>query len=330
MSLFRKINSNAKTEINTGFGTNSADYGGRFVHKDGKANLEKRGVSFLEGISWYHSLLAMPRWKFFSVIFIFFIVVNLIFGFTYFLIGIHHLGGVIPKSPGENFLEAFFFSCQTFSTVGYGRVSPVGYLITSVAAFEGFLGPLSFALATGLLYGRFAKPTAYLRFSENAIIAPYQEITALMLRVAPFKNTTLTEADVQVTLGMSVEENGKTVNKFYTLPLEFSKVTALTLSWTIVHPINETSPLYHFTAEDYDNLRGEILVYLKAFDDMFSNQVTARTSYTFKEILLGAKFIPMYKRSENNKKTILYLDKLNSTIPADISFAFKEEKKLTD
>lgn len=324
MALLRKINSKAKSEINTGFGVNSSDYGGRFVNKNGKANIEKRGIGFLERISWYHSLLAMPRWKFFSVIFIFFIIVNLIFAVIYYLIGVQHLGGVVAKSPIENFAEAFFFSCQTFSTVGYGRISPVGYLITSVAAFEGFIGPLSFALATGLLFGRFAKPTAYLKFSENALIAPYQGITALMFRVAPYKNTTLLDAEAKVNLAMAVEENGKMVNKFFPLTLEFSTVTALTLSWTLVHPITESSPFYKFTKDDFANTKGEVLVFLKAFDDMFSNIVVARTSYIFSEVVIGAKFKPMYKSSQDNMRTILHLGKLNSYDTADVSYAYKE------
>lgn len=326
MALLRKINTHAKTEINTGFGVNSSDYGGRFVNKEGNANIEKRGVSLLERNSWYHTMLAMPRWKFFAVIFIFFIAVNLFFAVIYYLVGVDHLGGMVSRTRTEKFIEAFFFSCQTYTTVGYGRINPVGFTTSAIAAFEALLGLLSFALATGLLYGRFAKPKAYLRFSENAILAPYKDITAIMFRLAPYKNTILTDAEAKLTLGMAVEENGKTVNKFFQLPLEFSTVNTLTLSWTVVHPITEESPFYKLAPEDYANLQGEILVFIKAFDDMFSNTVVARTSYTFKEIVIGAKFNPMYKRSESGNKTVLYLDKLNSFSAADVSFAFAEEK----
>ncbi|MEP6595383.1 MAG: ion channel [Ginsengibacter sp.] len=222
--------------------------------------------------------------------------------------------------------KPFFFSCQTFTTVGYGRINPIGFATSSIAAFEALIGLLSFAIATGLLYGRFAKPKAYLRFSENALLAPYKDITAIMLRVAPFKNATLVDAEAKVTLGLVLEENGKTVNKFFQLPLEFNTVNALTLSWTIVHPITETSPLYNFTKEDFENTTGEILVYLKAFDDMFSNTVVTRTSYTFKEIIIGAKFKPMFMRSNEGNKTTLHLDKLNSFVPADVSYSFNKEK----
>lgn len=322
MALLRKINTKAKTEINTGFGTNSADYGGRFVNKNGQANIEKRGLPFFQRISWFHTMLAVPRWKFLFIILSFFILVNFIFASIYYSMGVEHLSGMNTGSELQKFGEAFFFSAQTFTTVGYGRISPNGFGTSAIAAFEALLGLLTFSLATGLFYGRFSKPKAYLKFSNNAIIAPFKDITALMLRIAPFKNATLTEAEATITLGMVVEDNGKMVNKFFPLELEYSKVNALNLSWTIVHPITENSPLYHLAAEDYVNITGEILVFFKAFDDMFSNTVVARSSYTFREVVFGAKFIPMYHRDNVEQKTILDLAKLNSFQEADISYAF--------
>lgn len=321
MAILHKINLKAKSEINTGFGVNNSDYGGRFVNKDGNANIQKRGIGFLERISWYHTMLALPRWKFFGVIFIFYILVNILFGLTYYIVGTEHLSGTVYTNHVQEFAEAFFFSCQTFTTVGYGRINPVGFTTSGIAAFEALIGLLSFALATGLLYGRFAKPKAYLRFSENALLAPYKDGTAIMLRVAPYKNNILLNAEAKLTLGMVVEEDGKMLNKFFQLPLEFGSVNTLTLSWTIVHPITDTSPLYNLTADDFANNQGEFLVYLNAFDDMFSNTVVARTSYIFKEVVIGAKFKPMYKRSSQGNKTLLYMDQLNSYIPAEVNFS---------
>lgn len=324
MSLIRKLNTKAKTEINTGFGVNSADYGGRFVNKSGQANIQKRGIPFLERISWYHTLLAMSRWKFLFIIFAFFIFINLVFATVYYFMGVEHLYGMKTGDGLQEFGEAFFFSTQTFTTVGYGRISPSGFGTSAIAAFEALLGLLTFSLATGLFYGRFAKPKAYLKFSYNAIIAPYKDITALMLRIAPFKNATLTDAEAKITLGMAVEENGRVVNKFFPLELEYDRVNALNLSWTIVHPITESSPLYRFNVSDFANTSGEILVFFKAFDDMFSNTVVARSSYTFREVVVGAKFIPMYHRDEEHNRTVLDLEKLNSFVEADISYAFVE------
>jgi Inward rectifier potassium channel C-terminal domain/Ion channel len=321
MALLRKINSKAKTENNTGFGSNAADYGGRLVNKDGNPNIEIRGVPILNRISWYHTMLRLPGWKFLSIIFSFYILINFVFATVYYIIGVEHLNGINSSTEFGKFGSAYFFSAQTFTTVGYGHISPSGFLTSAIAAAEALIGLLTFAIATGLFYGRFSKPKAYLRFSQNAIIAPYKDITALMLRITPYKNTTLTDAEARVTLGMTVEENGKMLNRFFPLELEFSKANALTLNWTIVHPITEDSPLYNFTAEDYNNTTGEILVFIKAFDDMFSSTVVDRSSYTFKEIVVGAKFLPMYHRNAAGDKTILDIEKLNSYVPADISFA---------
>ena len=306
------INVKAKADKNTGFGTNASSYGGRFVNKNGKANVEKRGMHVLQRISWYHTMIGMPGWKFILIILSFYVVINFLFASVYYGIGIEHLNGISNlDSEWVKFGQAYFFSAQTFTTVGYGHISPSGFLTSALSAAEALIGLLSFAIATGLFFGRFSKPTAFLKFSHNAIIAPYGDITGLMIRISPFKNTNFTDAEAKITLGMSVEENGERINKFFSLELEMDKINALTLSWTLVHPITEDSPLYKFTEVDFKNTTGEILVFIKTFDDMFSNTVAIRTSYTFDEVIYGAKFEPMYIRSTDNDRTILNLDQLN-------------------
>ncbi|MBP6759923.1 MAG: Inward rectifier potassium channel Irk [Flavobacterium sp.] len=312
MALLKRINKKAKAYLNSGFGINTSSYGGRFVNKNGKANVEKRGMNFLHRISWYHTMIDMPVWKFMSTILIFYVCINLVFALLYYAIGIENLNGIDPAgSEWVKFGKTYFFSAQTFTTVGYGHISPSGFLASAVSALEALIGLLSFAIATGLLFGRFSKPVAFLKFSHNAIIAPYKDMTALMIRLTPFKNTNLTDAEAKITVGIIVEEEGVVSNKFYSLDLELDKINALTLSWTLVHPITEDSPLYQFAKEDFETINGEILVFIKTFDDMFSNTVAIRTSYTFEEVVYGAKFIPMYSRNSSNTKTILHLDKLN-------------------
>ncbi|MDQ2719572.1 MAG: Inward rectifier potassium channel Irk [Bacteroidota bacterium] len=318
---FHKINPKARSEINTGFGVNYSDYGGRFVNKNGNPNIKRKGIGYFERISWYHILLEMPRWKFFLTIVLFYLFINLLFSTVYYFLGPDEFGGTHTYSHFKQFAEAFFFSSQSFTIGGYGRVDAGNLLINGLCAFEAFLGLLSLAVVTGLLYGRFSRPKAYIRFSGNALLAPFRNGMAIMLRLAPFKNTTLTDAEAKLTLGIAIEENNKMINKFYQLPLEYHSVNSLTLSWTIVHPINETSPFYNFTEEDFKNVKGEILVFVKAFDDMFSNTVVTRTSYTLKELIIGAKFNPMYQRSEGENKTLLHLDKLNSFSLVDLNFS---------
>lgn len=311
MAIIKRTN-RLKSEDNTGFGANSNNSAGRFYdRRKDRPNIAKRGVGILDRYSWYHTMLGMNRGKFLLLIFLMYILINFVFAGIYYLVGIQHLAGINQGSSWKNFSEVFFFSTQTFTTVGYGRISPTGFLTSAVSTFEAFLGLLSFAIATGLFYGRFSRPRAFLRFSHNALIAPYQDGTALMFRMSPFKNNTLSEAEVKLTMAMQIEENGQMVNKFYTLEMVISKINSLALSWTIVHPINEKSPFYGFGPDDIKNTRIEVLVFVQAFDEVFSNTVVERTSYISEEIVWGAKFKLMYHPSEDKTTTILNLAKLD-------------------
>lgn len=301
-----------KSETNTGYSTTSNSDAGRFFNrKTGNPNVSKTGLGLFEHYSWYHTLLEMPTAKFLLLLFGVYIILNLLFACIYYIIGVEHLSGIPRTYNLQEFSEVFFFSTQTFTTVGYGRISPSGFLTSAVATFEAFLGLLSFALATGLFYGRFSRPKAYLRFSDIGLIAPYQNGKALMVRMSPFKNNSLSQLEAKLTLALRVEENNKTVNKFFDLPLEIANVSALALSWTLVHPINEDSPLYGMTEEELYNTRLEVMVFVKAFDEVFSNTVVTRYSYTKEEIIWGAKYKPMFKPSPDGSKTILDLSKLN-------------------
>jgi inward rectifier potassium channel len=325
MPSFKKINTKAISQENTGFGANSSFNAGRFVNKDGNANVEKRGIPFLQRYSIYHSLLEFPRWKFAIAILGFFILINIAFASIYFLIGVDQLGGISFGSPLQNFGEAFFFSTQTFTTVGYGRINPSGFLTSTVAAIEALTGLLSFAVVTGLFYGRFSRPRAYLKFSENMVVAPFKKSTALMFRMVPYKNNQLTDAKVKVTFAMTLEEEGKKNNKFYQANLEISEVNTLNLNWTVVHVIDEKSPLYGFTLEDMQFAKLEVLVFVRAFDEAFSNTVIARTSYTGNEIIYGAKFKIMYEANQSGINTMLHIDRLNDIEKAELPLSIVKE-----
>lgn len=318
MALMKRFR-NLRSEENTGFSARTDDSAGRFFSRSTQsANVIKRGVGILERYSWYHTMLGMSRSKFLLLIFAVYILVNLVFAGIYYLIGIEHLAGVNTGSSLKNFSEVFFFSTQTFTTVGYGRISPVGFAASAVSTFEAFLGLLSFAIATGLFYGRFARPKAFIRFSENAVVAPFKEGTALMFRIAPYKNNSLSEIKAEVTLAMQVEENGKMTNKFYDLTLQFDELNSLALSWTVVHPIDESSPLYGFTEEDLKNIKLEMLPFIRAFDEVFCNTVMARYSYISREIVWGAKFKMMFHPDSEKSKTVLDLSKLNDFEPVSL------------
>lgn len=297
---------------NTGFGANSNVEGGRLLNPDGTTNLRKRGIPLWERISIYHTLLRMRGGHFIICVFLFYTTINVIFAIIYFLIGVDNLGVEGDTSTFVQFSEAFFFSSQTMTTVGYGHMAPNGMAANIVASMESLIGILSFAVVTGLIYGRFSRPRAYLLFSPNLLVAPYKEGKALMLRLATYKNNHLTEVEAGLTLALHIKEIGKTVTKFYPLKLEIAKINSMALSWTLVHAINEESPLYNYTKEEVDEARMELIVMIKAFDDHFSNVVQQRTSYTHQQVIYGAKFLPMFERSTDGGYTLLELNKINA------------------
>lgn len=304
----RKLNLKIKEENDSGF---SAVASGRFTNKDGRYNVKKKGINIFDKYSWYHTFLLLPRFKFIGVLVIAYIIANLVFASIYYAIGIEHLTGIDKSSPIQEFIDVFFFSAQTFTTVGYGRIAPVGALASFVATFEAFLGLLGFAIATGLFYGRFSRPRAFLKFSDIAVIAPFEDGKALMFRVAPFKNNLLSEAEVTISAAIEELVEGKLESKFYLLEPKLKKINTFSLNWTIVHKIDSNSPFYEYTEEDFKNADIELIIMIKAFDEVFANTVVQRTSYISPEIIFGAKFLPMYHSSEDQKTTILDLDKIN-------------------
>ncbi|WP_265426833.1 ion channel [Chryseobacterium sp. YIM B08800] len=304
---FRKKIRQENTE-NSGFGSRAS---GRFINKDGLPNVRRRGVNVLNRLSWYHTMLNLSSFRFITYLVVMYILINLVFACIYYLIGVEHLTGIDKSNSLDEFIDVFFFSSQTFTTVGYGRIAPVGFMASLVATFEAFLGLLTFAIATGLFYGRFSRPRAYLRFSDIAVIAPFQDATALMFRLAPYKNNALTDADVTLSTAIEINEEGVVKSNFYRLETQLSKINTLALNWTVVHKIDENSPFLGFSADDFKNTNIEIIVHVRAFDEVFSNTVVQRSSYVSNEIIYGAKFVAMYYPDKEKDSTVLDLDKIN-------------------
>ncbi len=302
---------NEKVVQNTGFASDGKSPTSRFIHKNGTLNVDFHGKYTWQQHSFYHSLLHLSHLKFLLLIFVFYSTINLIFAGIYMLIGVEHLAGVIGTTTTEKFTEAYFFSSQTLTTLGYGRISPVGFLANIASFTEAFIGLVTFALITGLLYGRFTKPRAYIKFSDIAIISPFNEMTGLMFRLAPTKSTTVSNLTASVVMSMNIEKDGVVKNTFFTLPLQLSKIMSLALSWTIVHPIDEESPLFGMTKNDIDFANVHLMVYIEGFDEGFSNTVVARTEYLCEDILTGLKFLPMFRYNEEERRNQLRLNEIN-------------------
>ncbi len=250
------------------------------------------------------------------MVFLFYTVMNLFFACLYMLIGIDKLAGSATGTNFfDNFSQAFFFSSQTLTTVGYGHIAPVGLVANSLASIESFLGIMTFALVTGMFYARFSRPKAYIRFSDNFLVSPFKEGRAIMFRLATDKNNHLTDVEAQVTVAVHQMEQGTRATKFYQLPLDISRINSLAISWTCVHHLNEDSPLAGFTEQDFRDSAIELMVTIKAFDDHFSTTVQQRTSYAHGELVYGAKFAMMYERGQSGTHTQVMLDKINDYHP---------------
>jgi inward rectifier potassium channel len=176
---------------------------------------------------------------------------------------------------------------------------PVGPAANVIAALEALTGLMSFAIATGLLFGRFSRPSARIGFSPAMVIAPYMGMTALEFRVVNRRSNNLINLNARVLL-MTVEVcNGMLQRRYTALDLERSSVLFLPLTWTVVHPIDEKSPLFEKTADDMRQLQLELIVLLEAFDESFGQTVHSRYSYRYDEIVWGAKFVQTFETEES-------------------------------
>ncbi len=315
MATFKSANPFLKPNNDTGFGSNPGSYGGRFINKDGTFNLRREGIGLLDKFSVYQRMLNLSTWRFGLLILLGYFLINAIFTLAYVLVGTEQLQGIIGTTPWARLKETFFFSTQTFVTVGYGRINPVGDAASILSSIESLSGYLSFAIITGLMYGRFSRPQSYLAFSELALIAPYKDKTALMFRFATYKdNHILTNVEIKANVALKLEDKGEETYKFYDLTLERYKVDNLPMNWTVVHAIDENSPLFGFSKVDFESSDMELYVLITGFDEIYSSSVLQRTSYTYQELKFNAKFVPMYRESEDGKITILELHKLNDIV----------------
>jgi inward rectifier potassium channel len=289
----------------------------RIINPDGQFNVHRRGTTWRD-VHPYLFMLNVSWPVFATLIFAGYVLANLAFALIYCAIGVEHLRGVQATTSFGRFLEAFFFSAQTFTTVGYGSLSPQGTLAESVAAIQALMGLMAFALATGLLFGRFSRPVARIAFSKQMVVAPYQNGTSLQFRIANRRSNNLMELEARILL-MTVERaDGQLLRRYKSLTLERASVQFLPLTWTIVHPIDETSPLWAKTPDELARLQTEFLILIKGFDDTFFQTVHTRYSYRFEEIVWGARFAPAFQ-VDSHGDMVLELERLSELRPSQES-----------
>ena len=314
-----------------GFGTQINDPDTRLLNRDGSFNVKREGGTFWSRLNIFHRLISCSWGRFLWLIVAFYVTLNFIFAGIYELVGIENLQGADLSSPSSRFMDAFFFSSQTLTTVGYGRIAPIGFGASSVAAVESLIGLMLFALATGLLYGRFSRPIARIIYSDKAVIAPYLDTTGFMFRIVNERDNQLIDIQVELIMAsLEVQPNGKAVRQYKGLNLERNKVNFFPTNWTIVHAITEDSPMFGMSKEQMLKQDVEFLILIKATEDTFNQTVHSRSSYHIRETVFGAKFSPMFIDKEGSGIVNLDLSKISDIHDAPLVSEYVPVEKVVN
>lgn len=284
----------------------------RLLNRDGSFNVARTGLNPLAAFSLYQSLLQLSWPKFFGFVVIGYLIANSFFALAYLACGSGALLAPENLHIGNRFWEAFFFSVHTMATIGYGNITPVGIAANLIVTFEALFGLLAFALITGMLFSRFSRPTAKILFSDNAVIAPYRGITAFEFRITNGRCNELIELHATVMYSQFEDHDGRRVRRFYPLQLERERVAFFNLSWTLVHPIDESSPLFGKTEHELLASDAEVLILLTGIDETFSQTVHTRSSYKAEEVVWKAKFGDIYNPPTPTGRLTIDVRKLHS------------------
>ena len=283
-----------------GIGTKIDEKVRRMINADGSYNVIKKGSA--KGIRDIFKYLVEISWTwFFTILFLGYIIFNLIFSLIYTYFGPENILGLDPEN-GSVFFQTFFFSIQTFTTVGYGTLAPLGIATQIVASIEAFVGFLSFSLATGLLYGRFSRPRSKIKFADNFVFSKYEQGHSFKFKLTNLRDVVLQDVEAKIiTMFNKENENGQLVRTYYELPITLPKIDIMALTWTLVHKINEESPFWNKSKEEIISQHPEFLIFVNGFDEIYSERTRARKSYVVKDILWNKNFTTNFKSLENGK-----------------------------
>ena len=242
-----------------------------------------------------------------------FVVINCLFALAYMLDG-----GVENARPGS-FADVFFFSVQTMATIGYGKLAPATLIANLLMSVEALSGLVSLALVTGLIFAKFSRPTARVRFTRNVVVSMRDGVPSVMFRMANVRANQIVEAQVHVVFARQERTvEGEDVRRFYDLELTRYRNALFALSWTVIHPIGESSPFYGADLDALAAAKVSLIVSMTGLDETFSQTVHARHEYNFEDIIWGARFADILGRMPAGQLTISY-DRFDGTEPAPLT-----------
>lgn len=284
----------------------------RLLNRDGTFNVRREGLEFWQSLSAYHFFLTISWPRFLSYVVATYLFLNALFASLYVAAGATALTSFKGEPLPLRFRDAFFFSVHTLATIGYGIIAPQNNMANVLVTIESLVGLLGFAVIAGIVFARFARPTAQIMFSDRALIAPYRDRTAFMFRIVNLRSNQIVELEAKVMLARR-KRDGLTGagREFLPLKLERDRVSFFPLAWTIVHPIDDFSPLRGMTDEMLCTGDAEFLILLNGFDETFSQTVHTRSSYTGDEVVWGAKFKSMFNMQEEDGELSIDIRKLH-------------------
>lgn len=297
-----KLNPPIDREENLGIDTSTKNLHQRLIKKDGTSNILRKGLNPIAHYNFYHKLVTISWPKFFLFIVFTYLLINA--GFASLFYYLEYIGQTESTENFHPWIKMLFLSFYTATGSGYGQLTPVSLLMNIVSTVESFFGLMFFALVTGLLYGRFSKPSAKMFFSEKILIAPFKDLNILSFRLSNAKLGQLIEAEAELIISMVETSNSIPQRKFYNVKLTNSKMTFFTGSWTISHIIDKESPIYHLDNNDFKKKYVEFILLIKATDDTYGQTVHSRISYIWNEVEWNASYRPIVEISDNQKTTI--------------------------
>jgi inward rectifier potassium channel len=270
-----------------------------------------------EGWEWrdaYHWILSLSWPRFAALVFGAYVALNIAFALAYCL-----GGNAIAEMPRGSFPEAFFFSIETLSTVGFGHMYPntaYGHVVTSL---EIMVGMFWMAMMTGVIFVRFSRPTARIVFTNSMVIAPFNGRPTLMLRVANLRSNSMVEAEFRVTfIRNETTTEGETGRRFYPLKLMFERLIMFPVALTLRHVIDETSPLHGATADDLRRCEALFMASIVCVDTVIPAPVQSQQDYSWEDVHFGRRFVEIYTDLDDGRLAVDY-GRLPETEPAPLS-----------
>ncbi len=275
----------------------------------GPISFRVRGIERRLSTDIYYVLLAASwRYLFLAIVAVY-LLLNALFAVVYLI-----FGGIEGARPG-NFGDAFYFSVQTMATIGYGVMHPTSQLANVLVTLEALIGLLGVAMATGVLFAKFARPEAKVVFSDVAVIAPREGVRSLMFRIANHRTNHVVEAGLSLyVVRNEVTSEGERVRRWHELKLERARSPVFALTWTAIHRIDEDSPIFGKTTELLRESGSEVVVIFVGLDATLAATIHARHSYVAEEIVFGARLADILVQDEDGTRA-LDLARFHDTLP---------------